>query len=416
MIEATLGYKYELFPTDEQAKALEHQMFIYNQTYNICLNLQQENLEFNKKLAKAMRVWLKSVELDNAVKNVLNDRDLPFKTVVTQQARMNAENALKSALTVNSRGFPRFKNSKLAKQSFNWNNQGYQILNSDNPKFKILKIMKMPIKMRYHRELPTNYKMNYITISKSHNRYFVSFSITFEKSISNNIDFSKAIGIDLNIKEIALSNGILIDTNSKELNKSKYSKTFLKLQRKQSRRVLKSKKTKQKLSRNFKKTQNKLNKIFEKAKNIKNDKYHKITSELTNKFDLIAVEDLKTKNMTKRAKNKNVKQKSGLNRSILNTSFYQFLQLLNYKTRLNGKLFVKVPPHYTSKTCSKCGQIKKDLKLSDRVFECECGYIEHRDTNASKNILDKALKSLGLGISLQTINESLSSSEAVALG
>ena len=232
--------------------------------------------------------------------------------------------------------------------------------------------------------------------------------------ISENIDISKAIGIDLNIEDIALSDGSLIKTNSKEIGKLKYQKRMLQLQRKQSRRVLKAKKSKQKLSSNFRKTQKKLNSTFTKVKNQKSDHYHKITSELSEKFDLIVVEDLKNKNMTK----KGGSRKKGLNRSILNTSFYPdevtlaFVQFLEYKTSmLNGKQFLKVPPHYTSKTCFNCGNINRDLKLSDRVFECsECGYSEHRDINASKNILQKGLKSLGSRTDLQTITESLSNS------
>ncbi|EAJ4646634.1 transposase [Campylobacter upsaliensis] len=217
-----------------------------------------------------------------------------------------------------------------------------------------------------------------------------------------NLNINKAIGIDLNINDIALSNKELIPTNSKNFNSAKYSKIFKRLQRKQSRRFLKSKKEKTKLGVNFKKTQQRLNKIYEKSTNIKSDYYHKITSKLSNEFDLIVVEDLKTKNMTKRVKLKNVKAKSGLNRSILNTSFYQFTQMLEYKLRHNGKFFVKVNPQYTSKTCNVCGNVKDNLTLKDRKYICEkCGNAIHRDINASLNILERGLKSFGLGISLE---------------
>nr|WP_255296838.1 transposase [Campylobacter coli] len=239
--------------------------------------------------------------------------------------------------------------------------------------------------MRYHKDLPQNYKLNQITISKSHNKYFVSFSITYENPSvslisSQNLDIKKAVGIDLNINEIALSSGRLIKTNSKLISKAKYDNAFKRLQRKQSRRVLRAKKEKVKLGANFFKTQIELNRIYEKASNIKKDLQHKITSQIVNDFDLIAVEALQTKNMTKRAKLKNVKVKSGLNKSILDTSFYQFLSFLEYKTSHNGKIFTKIPPQYTSKTCSKCGSIKADLRLSDRIYICkECGNEMHRE-------------------------------------
>ena len=106
--------------------------------------------------------------------------------------------------------------------------------------------------------------------------------------------------------------------------------------------------------------------------------------------------------MTKRAKLKNVKAKSGLNKSILNTSFYQFSQYLEYKAKHNGKFFVKVNPQNTSKTCSVCGNIKENLTLKDRTYLCEkCGNISHRDINAANNILKRGLESFGLGISLE---------------
>lgn len=405
-LSITKGFKYRIYPNKEQQKILNHQCFVYNQAYNIVLDLQQKLWSANKDKDKKERTYLKAANIDLKVKQALKTRAIPFKTVVTQQARINANRALEQAIKDKNKGFPKFKNSKIAKQSFNWNNQGYQIKDHNNPQFKIFHLMKMPLKMRYHRELPKNYKMNQITISQSHNKYFVSFSITYTKpNVSliskENLDIKKAVGIDLNINEIALSNGTLIKTNSKLISKAKYDSTFKILQRKQSRRVLKSKKDKQKLGTNFRKTQNKLNSIYEKTTNLKKDLQHKITKDLTDKFDLIAVEDLNTKNMTKRAKKKNVKAKSGLNRSLLDVSFYQFLSFLEYKTLHNGKMFVKVNPQYTSKTCSVCGNVKKNLTLEDRIYICDhCGKQMHRDTNASINILERGLKSFGLGISL----------------
>lgn len=426
-MEITKGFKYRIYPNIEQAKALDHQCFIYNQAYNICLNLWLKECEANKDLPKEQRKYLKAVDYDRLVKVALNQRELPFKSVTIQQARLNFLKATKRAFTkemVTQRlraidiantpkqkakalklGMPNFKNSKLAKTSFNWNNQGYQILDSNNAKFKIFKLMNMPLKMRYSRELPKDYKLNQITISKSNDKYYICLSITYKQEVNQlnlqNVEPQKCIGIDLNINDIALSNGSLIKTLSKKINAKKYDSTFKRLQRKQSHRILKAKESKTKLGGSFKKTQKQLNKIYERSNNIKKDSYQKITTKLIKEFDLIAVEALKNKNMTKKAKLKNVKQKSGLNRSILNTSFYQFSQMLEYKALHNGKFFVKVNPQYTSKTCSVCGKIIENLNLSDRVFECDCGNIIHRDTNASINILERGLKSFGLGISLE---------------
>ncbi|TQR31813.1 transposase [Campylobacter sp. MIT 99-7217] len=426
-MQITKGFKYRIYPNVEQAKALDHQCFIYNQAFNICLNLWKKDYEANKDLPKEQKKYLKAVEYDRLVKLALKQRELPFKSVTTQQARVNFLQAIKRALSKEilaerkraiqkastpkqkakalNIGFPNFKNSKLAKQSFNWNNQGYQILESNNKHFKIFKLMNMPLKMRYHRDLPKEYKLNQITISKSNDKYYISLSITYKQEVKQldkqNLDSNKCVGIDLNINDIALSNGELIKTLSKKINAKKYDTTFKRLQRKQSRRILKAKECKSKLGSNFKKTQKQLNKIYERSSNIKRDSYHKITTKLTKEFDLIVVEALKNKNMTKRAKLKNVKAKSGLNKWILNTSFYQFTQMLEYKQKHNGKFFVKVNPQYTSKACNVCGNIKDNLTLQDRVYTCEeCQTTIHRDINASLNILERGLKSFGLGISL----------------
>ena len=214
-----------------------------------------------------------------------------------------------------------------------------------------------------------------INFSKDNSEYFVSFNIEFKKNVDlevskENLDIFKSIGIDLNVNNFAISEGKLIDNGSKNRKKIKFSKIKKMLERKQSRRVLKSKKEKNSIkdNKNFKKTQRKINKINIKLSNQKKDLYHKISTNLTNKFELIVVEDLKLKNqMTKSAKGneikhgKNVKQKSGLNRVLSEASFYQFVSMIQYKqTMLNDKLFVKVNPKYTSQTCNKCKNIHKD--------------------------------------------------------
>jgi putative transposase len=396
-----LGYKYRLYPTKDQISILNHQMYIYNQAYNICLNLWQKENDKNKKLDKENRVFRNAVSYDTVVKRALRLRKLSFSTVVTQQARINFLKAVKKAFskeTIAARlkaienaitpkekakafklGMPTFKSSRDIFQSFNWNNQGYQILDdmNSNNRFKTLRLLKTNFRFRYHRTFPNNYKLSSITISKDATGYYVSFGIEFNKQIDlvvskDNLDIAKSIGIDLNAYNIAVSSNVdfiqdsnistvklnhLIDNGATNRKGLKYNNCIKVLERKQSRRVIselkncKLNKTKFKLGSNHKKTQKKLNNLSKRIANQKTDLYHKITTELTNKFDLIVVEDLKTKNMSKSSKGneinhgKRVKQKSGLNRTILNASFYQFVSMIQYKTTmLNDKLFVKVNP------------------------------------------------------------------------
>ena len=438
-----LGYKYRLYPSQKQQQILNHQMFVYNQAYNICLNLWKKEQDKNRHLDKKDKIYRKAVSYDRVVKRALRKRKIKFSTVVTQQARINFLKAVKKSFskdTVSKRlkaiekaitpkekakaynlGFPTFKSSKDPYQSFNWNNQGYQINDNqfDNDKFKILRLLKSDLKLRYHRKLPDNYKLCSINISKDTTGYYVSFGIEFKKLITNpinetNFNLDNSIGIDLNAYNIAVSKPInnlmkdisevklnnLIDNGATKAKSLKNSKLIKMLERKQSRRVLKSLKDKVKLGTNHKRTQKTLNKLNKKLSNQKNDLYHKISTKLTNIFELIVVEDLKTKNMSKSSKGneinhgKMVKQKSGLNKTILNASFYQFVAMLQYKqTMLNDKLLVKVNPAYTSQECSKCGCRDKLNRPKQHIFECiNCGHKANPDIQASYIILLRGLE------------------------
>lgn len=422
------------------------------------MNLWKKENDKNKKLGKEDRVFRNAVSYDKVVKRAFKLRKLSFSTVVTQQARINFLKAIKKAFSkevVSARlkaienattpkekikafklGMPTFKSSRDIFQSFNWNNQGYQILDDikNNPRFKTLRLLKTNLRFRYHRAFPNNYKLSSITISKDAVGYYISFGIKFNIQIDlvvskDNLDTLKSIGIDLNAYNIAVSSNVnfieeksistvkqnhLIDNGATNRKGLKYNNCIKVLERKQSRRVLKElkncklNKIKFKLGNNHKKTQKKLNKLTKRIANQKTDLYHKISTELTNRFDLIVVEDLKTKNMSKSSKGneithgKRVKQKSGLNRTILNASFYQFVSMIQYKTiMLNDKLFVKVNPQYTSQECSACGNIDKNNRPKQDRFKCTvCGFEINPDVQASKTILKRGLGSFGLGTSL----------------
>ena len=192
-----LGYKYRLYPTKDQMKILNHQMYIYNQAYNICLNLWHKENDRNKKIDKELRTFRNAVSYDTVIKRALRLRKLNFSTVVTQQARINFLKAVKKAFSKDSiatrlkaienattpkekvkafkLGMPTFKSSRNIFQSFNWNNQGYQILDdiNNNPRFKILRLLKTNFRFRLHRNFPNNYKLSSITISKDSIGYYV---------------------------------------------------------------------------------------------------------------------------------------------------------------------------------------------------------------------------------------------------
>jgi len=152
---------------------------------------------------------------------------------------------------------------------------------------------------------------------------------------------------------------------------------------------------KQKRSNNFKKQNKKVAKISSKISNIRKDFLHKVSTNLVKNHNQIKLEKLNVKNMTKSAKGdsenhgKNVKQKSGLNREILNQGWYNFQTFLEYKSIWFDSKIEYVDPKFTSQTCSKCGNIKKENRNGSKFNCLSCGFSQDADINAAINILRK---------------------------
>jgi putative transposase len=153
-----------------------------------------------------------------------------------------------------------------------------------------------------------------------------------------------------------------------------------------------------KASKNWLEAKRKVQKQFQRIANKRRHYTEVVSKDLAGRFETIAVENLKLKNMTASAKGdaadpgKNVAQKSGLNRSILNGGFYQFRTRLEAKAGARGGRVIGVNPAYTSQTCPACGTVDKASRPDQATFRCvECGHEDHADVNAAKNILMRAL-------------------------
>ena len=222
-----------------------------------------------------------------------------------------------------------------------------------------------------------------VTISKKSGHWYVSFGC--EREIENPIHPSKtAIGIDLGItKLISTSDGQYIKPkNSFKANQVKLAK----LQRQLSRKVL--------FSQNWQKQNRKIQKLHHHIANIRHDYLHKITTNISKNHAMIVVEDLKVVNMSKSASGsavqhgRNVKAKSGLNKSILDQGWGMMVDMIEYKQHWQGGLLIKINPRYTSQTCSQCQHIAKENRRSQARFECvKCTYVANADFNAARNIL-----------------------------
>ena len=223
-----------------------------------------------------------------------------------------------------------------------------------------------------------------VTISKKSGHWYVSFG-TERELAQNPIHPSKtAVGIDLGVaKLIATSDGQVIKPkNSFKANQIKLAA----LQRQLSRKVL--------FSQNWKKHNRKIQKLHHHIANIRHDYLHKISTDISKNHAMIVCEDLKVVNMSRSAsgtlenKGRNVKAKSGLNKSILDQGWGMMIDMMDYKQQWHGGLLIKVDPRYTSQTCFKCKHVAKENRRTQAEFECvECGHQENADINAAKNIL-----------------------------
>jgi putative transposase len=248
-----------------------------------------------------------------------------------------------------------------------------------------------------------------VTISKQGKYWYVS--LQSEKQLSYRQisgDFTNIIGIDVGItKAVSCSHEISFEYQNKRIatkqissvnSLKQYQKKLAKLQRDLAR--------KDKFSKNWVKQKSKINKLHTKIGNTRQDFLHKVTTAIVESNAYIAVERLKIKNMSKSAKGtidnpgKNVKAKSGLNKSILDQGWGMFRQFLSYKLKyIYGTELIEVNPQYTSQQCSQCGYTDKENRKNQASFNCkQCGYKMNADINASLNIKAAGLAVLACGV------------------
>ena len=221
-----------------------------------------------------------------------------------------------------------------------------------------------------------------VTVSRRGEKWDVSIQTEYE--VVSSAPNPSEIGIDMGVKRFAtLSNGDFVEP----LNPFKQEQEKLaKLQRKLARQ--------KKGSRNSRKTKRKIARLHRYIADSRRDFLHKISTKIAKNHSIIYVEDLKVSNMsasasgTKESPGKNVRQKSGLNRSILDQGWYGFFQMLSYKLEQRGGKLIKVDSRNTSRTCPRCGLVSAENRKSQATFACiGCGYRSNADEVGAINIL-----------------------------
>ncbi len=368
------NYKFRLYPNKKQIDLLNHHFFSSNQAWNCMLDFKIKELKNQSSLDKKYRKYTNFKDLYKNTTIDLKSRRIAYNSGVVQDKMRALDSTFKLFYSKKSegQGFPKFKTSKGIQQSFVIRNQATSWNDTH------LKIFKSPIRWDLHRPIPDNAKFNGGVVKReSDGKYYVSLNLTIDEEYQD-LHTNVECGLDLNVKNIAISStdGVSRLIKLQDFSKSKYSSQFRKLQTQLSRRYLKKN-----FSKNTKKLQKKQNKIQRKIKNQKEDQFHKISNDLTNNFDRITIENLNIKKMKE-------SQKTHLNRLISDVSWNSLIQKLTYKSEMKNKIIREIDPAFTSQRCFKCGHISKNNRKSQSDFSClNCKHTENADINASKNIL-----------------------------
>lgn len=284
-------------------------------------------------------------------------------------------------------GYPRYKSSRRY-DSFTYpDTSGWKI---EGKRLCLARIGTINIKL--HR--PISGKVKTCTIKREGDHWYVVFSCEVEPEL---LEAShEIVGIDLGVSHLAtLSTGETIE-HPRYYRKSE--KKLERLQQSLSRKKRKQEKSGCKGNRRHKAIQQ-VAKAHRKIRNQRRDFLHKESHKLVNQYAVMVFEDLQTANLTKRPKPKqdaetgqylpnNAAAKAGLNKSMLDAGWGEFVQYCTYKAEYAGRAVLTVNPRNTSRMCSACGAVKEHLTLADRVFICEvCGLVIDRDHNAALNIL-----------------------------
>ncbi|MBU0091869.1 RNA-guided endonuclease InsQ/TnpB family protein [Escherichia coli] len=366
------AFKFQLRPGGQQEREMRRFAGACRFVLNRALARQNENHEAGNKYIPygKMASWL--VEWKNATETQWL-KDAPSQPL--QQSLKDLERAYKNFFQKRA-AFPRFK-KRGQSDAFRYP-QGVK-LDQENSRIFLPKLGWM----HYRNSRQVTGIVKNVTVSQSCGKWYIS--IQTESEVSTPVHPSASmVGLDAGVAKLAtLSDGTVFrPVNSFQKNQKKLAR----LQRQLSRRV--------KFSNNWQKQKRKIQRLHSHIANTRKDYLHKVTATISKNHAMIVIEDLKVSNMSKSAAGtisqpgRNVRAKSGLNRSILDQGWYEMRRQLEYKQLWRGGQVLAVPPAYTSQRCACCGHTAKENRLSQSKFRCKvCGYTANADVNGARNIL-----------------------------
>ena len=374
------SFKTEINPTKEQKVKIRKTIGTCRFIYNLYLAHNKELYESGKKFMSSsqFRVWLNNEYLPSHPEYSWIKE--AYSKSVTQSVN-NGQTAFENFFNHKS-AFPKFKKKGRSDVKMYFVRNNPKDCLCERHRIKIPSLGWVRIKEKGY--IPTT-KDGYVIksghVSIKADRYYVSVLIEIpDNRIASHS--GEGIGIDLGLKAFAVvSNGKIYKNINKSAKLRKLEKRLIREQRSLSRKYENLKKGGSTQKRNIQKQRLKIQKLHHRIDNIRTDYINKIIAEIVKtKPSYITIEDLNVSGMMKNRH---------LSKAVASQKFYEFKTKLEAKCKENG-IELRIVDRWfpSSKTCHCCKSIKKDLKLSDRIFKCDCGYIEDRDFNAALNLRD----------------------------
>ena len=374
------SFKTEINPTEEQKARIRRTIGTCRYVYNFYLGHNKALHDNGKKFmtGKSFSLWLNNEYIP----------DNPDKTWIREVYSKAVKKSIEDGCTAFTRffkhqsDFPKFKKKGKSDVKMYFVRNNPKDCQCERHRLKIPTLGWIRIKEKGY--IPTTkdgYMIRSGTVSVKAGRFYVSVLVEIpDINIDNNSN--EGIGIDLGLKDFAIvSNGKTYRNINKSAGLKKLEKQLIREQRSLSRKYENLKKGKSTQRANIQKQKLKVQKLHHKMDNIRTDYINKTIAEIVKtKPSYITIEDLNVKGMMKNR---------CLSKAVASQKFYEFRTRLKAKCDENGiELRVADRFYPSSKTCHHCGSVRKNLKLSDRIYRCECGYVADRDLNAALNLKD----------------------------
>ena len=374
------SFKTEINPTEEQKARIRRTIGICRYVYNFYLGHNKALHDNGEKFmtGKSFSLWLNNEYIPNN----------PDKTWIREVYSKAVKKSIEDGCTAFTRffkhqsDFPKFKKKGKSDVKMYFVRNNPKDCQCERHRLKIPTLGWVRIKEKGY--IPTTkdgYMIRSGTVSVKAGRFYVSVLVEIpDVNIGNNSN--EGIGIDLGLKDLAIvSNGKTYRNINKSAGLKKLEKQLIREQRSLSRKYENLKKGESTQRANIQKQKLKVQKLHHKMDNIRTDHINKTIAEIVKtKPSYITIEDLNVKGMMKNR---------CLSKAVASQKFYEFRTRLKAKCDENGiELRVADRFYPSSKTCHHCGSVRKNLKLSDRIYRCECGYVADRDLNAALNLKD----------------------------